>query len=286
VRIRVRREVVLCAGAVDSPRLLLLSGVGPAAELEQVGVKVVADLPGVGRSLRDHVHVPVCYRVPQGVKPHSHSNICEGTLFTKLDRSSPFASDLQVHVGTIFFEPDGFTPLGQGFTLTPSLIHPRSVGHLRLASSDPEDRPVIVANYLREREDLDTLVKGVAYVRALGGKMLDLLAQDAGGRRGEEQYPGPAVQGDANVEAYVRQFCGSMYHPACSARLGADGDEMAVLDPKMQVRGGIKGVRVIDASAMPDLIGANTNATCIALGEKGAQIIVDDHIWGDKADRR
>ncbi|GBG25358.1 Choline dehydrogenase, mitochondrial [Hondaea fermentalgiana] len=280
VRIRVRDETILSCGAVDSPRILMLSGVGPKQELENVGVPCIVDVPGVGKQLQDHLHVPMCYRIPQGVKPHSHSNICEGSLFTKLNASSK-SPDLQVHVGTIFFAPDGFEPLGEGFTLTPSLIHPESVGSIRLASADPEDQPIIDARYLSDPEgrDMAQLVAGVRFVRQLGREMLKDLQKQApkscAEKSGTEVFPGPEVESDAEIEAYIRRYVGTMYHPVGTCRVGRDDDPLAVLDSHFRVRGA-QGLRVVDASAIPKVVGANTNATCIMLGEMAADKIALD----------
>ncbi len=271
VRVRARKEIILCGGAVNSPQLLMVSGVGDQNHLREVGVKPVVNLPGVGQGLKDHLHIPMCYRVSGGVKPHSHSNICEGTLFCTLGQRVR-GPDLQVHCGTIFFEPDGFSPKGEGFTLTPSLIRPASVGEIRLSSADPTDRPIIQPHYLEEKADLDTLVSGIKHVRRIGKEMMKEL-----GCRGKEMYPGPAVRTDAQLEEYVRSFVGTMYHPACTARAGRADDRLAVLDANMCVRG-CTGLRVADASAMPFIVGANTNATCIALGEKAADLVIRRYV--------
>ena len=266
-RIQASKGVCLCAGAVNTPQILMLSGIGPEEHLEDVGIECAVNLQGVGENLRDHLHVPMCYRVESGVKPHSRSNICEGSLFAKLnpDATSP---DLQVHIGVLFFDPEVFTPLGEGFTLTPSLIHPKSRGSVRLRSKDVFERPLIQANYLTEKEDLDTLVKGVKLVREIGLEMLDTV-------NGEEVYPGPSVQSDEDIEKYVINHVGTMYHPAGTCRVGRDDDSSAVLDLRLHVRG-VENLRVADASAMPEIIGANTNATCIALGERLASLIVEE----------
>jgi choline dehydrogenase len=271
-RIQASKGVCLCAGAVNTPQILMLSGIGPQSHLEDVDVECVVNLDGVGKNLRDHLHVPMCYRIESGVKPHSRSNICEGSLFTKLnpDAVSP---DLQVHCGVLFFDPSVFTPLGEGFTLTPSLIHPKSMGTVRLRTNDPFDRPVIEANYLTDEngEDLRTLVNGVKLVREIGLEMLDSVE---GG--GEEVYPGPSVQSDEDIEKYVIDHVGTMYHPACTCRVGRNDDPSAVLDLRLHVRG-VENLRVADASAMPEIVGANTNATCIALGERLASYIVEEN---------
>lgn len=277
VRVRVREEVILSCGAVDSPRLLMLSGVGPKQDLEKVGIDCIVNSPGVGKHLQDHLHVPMCYRIPQGVTPHSHSNICEGSLFTKLNPDSR-SPDLQVHIGTIFFAPDGFEPLGEGFTLTPSLIHPESVGSITLASADPEEQPIIDARYLTDPEgkDMAQLIAGVRFVRKLGMEMLkDLQSTGKTKSSGLEAFPGAEVQSDEEIEAYIRRYVGTMYHPIGTCRVGRDDDPEAVLDARFRVRGA-KGLRVVDASAIPKVVGANTNATCIMLGEMAADKIAMD----------
>lgn len=267
-RISVRREIVLCGGAVNSPHLLLLSGVGPAQHLEEVGIPVIADVRGVGEGLQDHLHVAMSYRLQDGLKPHPQSNICEGSLFTRL-APGPGPCDLQVHIGTLFFEPDGFYPSGEGFTLTPTLIHSGTSGRLRLRSADPFEKPEIRPGYLEDEADVAQLRRGVRLVRGIGDAMLARLG-------GEEVHPGPSVRTDAEVEAYVRKFANTVYHPACTCHAGPAGDSLAVLDAELRVRG-VRNLRVADASAMPAHVGCNTNATCVALGEKAAELLVQAH---------
>ena len=250
----------------------MLSGIGPKDHLESKGVRCMHDLPGVGRHLQDHMHVPMSYRVGKSIsmQNHSHSNICEGTLFcsTVGERRIP---NLQVHCGTIFFHPEGFTPLGEGFTLTPSLIHPQSMGYIELASSDPDERPVIHGNYLNDPRDVETLVEGVKRVRKIGNEMIERLGGDC-----VEVHPGSAIDSNEEIEAYVKKHAGTMYHPVGTCRMGAEDDPDAVLDPEMRVRG-IPGLRIADASAMPEIIGSNTNATCIMLGERCADFVIQSH---------
>lgn len=176
------------------------------------------------------------------------------------------ACDFQVHCGTLFFEPDGFYPSGEGFTLTPTLIHTKTVGSLKLRSSDPFDKPEINPNYLADPADLLQLRRGLQLTRCIGDEMLKRLG-------GEEVYPGPGVQTDSQVDAYIRRFADTVYHPACTCRAGPPNDPLAVLDADFRVRG-VSGLRVVDASSMPAHVGCNTNATCVALGEKGAELLV------------
>lgn len=284
--VRARREVVLCAGAVNTPLLLIRSGVGPAAQLERLGIAPAAILPGVGQNLIDHLHVPLSYRVDGGLKPHSHSNICEGSLFARV--RPPYdqvagtydpradAPDLQIHCGAVFFHPDGFNPIGEGFTLTPSLIRPKSRGSIELAGSatddgvacDVGDGPVIRPGYLTHSDDLDLLVRGVKFARELGARV----CADVGAA---EIFPGPSVTTDAEIEAYVRSYVSTMYHPTSTCRMGPDGDAGACLDSSLRVRG-VAGLRVADASAMPDIVTSNTNATCVMIGEKCADLVLRD----------
>eukprot|EP00933_Yihiella_yeosuensis_P037701 TRINITY_DN31692_c0_g1_i1.p1 TRINITY_DN31692_c0_g1~~TRINITY_DN31692_c0_g1_i1.p1 ORF type:complete len:246 (-),score=30.67 TRINITY_DN31692_c0_g1_i1:159-806(-) len=208
------------------------------------------------------------YRLADGLKPHVQSNICEGSLFTRLASGSG-PCDLQVHMGTVFFEPDGFYPSGEGFTLTPTLIRSKTSGSLKLRSADPFEKPEIKANYLSDHSDILQFRRGVRLVREIGHEMLKR-------HTGEEVYPGNGVQSDAEIDAYVQKHANTVYHPACSCRAGPDGDPLAVLDTKMRVRG-IDGLRVADASAMPAHVGCNTNATCVALGEKAAHLLIQDY---------
>jgi choline dehydrogenase-like flavoprotein len=205
------------------------------------------------------------YRLPAGVKPHPQSNICEGSLFARL-REGKGPCDLQVHCGTVFFEPDGFYPSGEGFTLTPTLIHTETTGSLRLRSADPFEKPEITPNYLSDIRDVEQLRRGLRLVRSIGSDMLSRLG-------GEEIYPGSSVQTDSEVDDYIRKYANTVYHPACTCRAGPASDKGAVLDAELRVRG-VRGLRVADASSMPAHVGCNTNATCVALGEKAAELLV------------
>eukprot|EP00929_Paragymnodinium_shiwhaense_P069253 TRINITY_DN34939_c0_g1_i1.p1 TRINITY_DN34939_c0_g1~~TRINITY_DN34939_c0_g1_i1.p1 ORF type:complete len:623 (-),score=113.20 TRINITY_DN34939_c0_g1_i1:591-2459(-) len=266
--IRARSEIVLCGGAVNSPHLLMLSGVGPSGHLKEMGVPVVADVPGVGQRLQDHLHIAMSYRLKAGLKPHPQSNICEGSLFTRLAPGDG-PVDLQVHLGTVFFEPDGFYPSGEGFTLTPTLVHTKTSGSLQLRSMDPFDSPVINPNYLVDGADVKQLRDGLRMCRQIGNAILQHF-------EGEEVYPGAAVQSDVQIDEYLRKFTNTVYHPACSCRAGPASDPLAVLDSELRVRG-VAGLRVADASAMPVHVRCNTNATCVALGEKAADLLAKQY---------
>jgi choline dehydrogenase len=276
------REVLLAGGTVNSPQLLLGSGVGPADDLRALGIGVVADLPGVGKNLQDHPIVGLYYECPKPVtldraegianllrylfagRGPLTSNVAEagGFLRTRADLQEP---DLQVHFAPAWFVDHGFTrPEGCGFSVGPTLIHPESRGEIRLRSADPADPPRIFARYLSDRRDLDTLVAGVKMLRevAKGGALAPY--------RGVERSPGESARTDAEIESYVRGGLETLYHPAGTCKMGTDAD--AVVDPALRVRG-VEGLRVIDASIMPRIPGGNTQAPTVMIAERATSLL-------------
>jgi choline dehydrogenase len=281
--VRAEREVVLSGGAVNSPQLLLLSGIGPADSLRSVGVDVVHDLPGVGQGLQDHPLVPVVWHVRSGRSLHRAespsgylqwfgarrgmltSSIAESGLFT---RSSPDLAevDLQHHfVPAKFWRQAEVDPDVDAFTDAVVLVHVASRGSVRLRSADPAWAPAIDAGYLTESADVDALVSGVEQARdvASGGPLAAVLA--------EEFSPGGTVHRRADLRRSVRQTLESLYHPVGSCRMGTD--DQAVVDPQLRVRG-IEGLRVVDASVMPTLVRGNTNAPTIMIAERAADLLL------------
>jgi choline dehydrogenase-like flavoprotein len=250
-RVRARREVVLCAGAVDTPRLLMLSGIGAADDLRAHGIPVVADLPGVGRNLQDHPKLSVRWT---GKTALPGSTVTAG-LFTR--SSSASVPDLQFYVGRGIDEPDAFV------TITVSLVQPRSHGTIEIRSADPLAAPVIRANYLTEPPDVEALVEGARLARRLGeSHAYDRL-------RAEELEPGMSMQ---DLTQFARSKADTIYHPAGTCRMGPATDRDAVVDSHLRVHG-IEGVRVADASIMPTIVNAPTHAACVMIGEKCAAII-------------
>jgi choline dehydrogenase len=260
-------EVVLSAGAINSPQLLLLSGIGPADHLEEHGVDVRVDLPGVGKNLQDHLKVGVVYEQTGGPEgPAPTSNVVESGGFIRLDDDEP-APDLQFHNAPVYLLEHGLTPPDDGrsfFTIMPTQIRPESTGEVRLASDDPYHSPVIDPNYLAAEGDIDPLVEGVKLAREIAGS--DALDP----YRGEEVHPGPDVTSDEEIAAFVREHTTTVYHPTGTCRMGSD--DLAVVDNQLRVHG-VSGLRVADASIMPDIVGGNTNAPSIAIGEKAANLI-------------
>jgi choline dehydrogenase len=281
VQARAEREVILCGGAVNSPQLLMLSGIGPADHLRACGIPVVVDLPGVGQNLQDHAMIGVAYVCTQPISLMSaerldhvleyllfhrgklSSNIAEAGGFVQLDPAAP-APEIQLHVGPAFFLDHGFTrPEGHGFSLGPTLLRPRSRGSITLRSRDPLAPPAIQPNYLADPYDLTVLVASINLAR----RIAHAHAFDA--YRGAE-YLGPDGESDDAIGAYIRERLETLYHPVGTCKMG--GDAMAVVDSALRVRG-VEGLRVVDASIMPTLIGGNTNAPTIMIAEKAADLI-------------
>ncbi len=279
---RARREVILSGGAVNSPQLLMLSGIGPADHLRAHGIAVIADLPGVGQNLQDHMFLPVAYRCrrPESLD-HAEtlpnllrylvfhngplaSNVAEAGAFLHTRPALP-APDLQLLFWPCFYLDHGFTrPKGHGFTVGPTLIRPQSRGYIRLRSADPLAPPEIQPNYLSAEADLRVLVHGIRACRSI------IRGRATERYRGEETHPGAATQTDAEIADYVRRTAESVYHPVGTCRMGVDAD--AVVEPQLRVRG-MAGLRVADASIMPAIVGGNTNAPVIMIAEKAAEMI-------------
>jgi|SRR5712692_1229693 len=273
----VRREVILCAGAINSPQLLLLSGVGAADQLQALSIPPIAHLPGVGQNLQDHLLVPVSYTCTRPItlaaaqsssnllkfllfrKGPLTSNIGEAGAFYKTRENLP-APDLEMA-----FTPAAFrNPKVHGFTFGPIGLAPKSRGYLTLRARDPQQPPYIQPNYLDQAEDLEVLIEGVKLARQLAQTQ----AFDA--YRGAEVLPGPQVQSDQEIADFIRERATSGYHPVGTCKMGTDA--MAVVDSVLRVHG-VEGLRVVDASIMPTLVRGHTNAAAIMIAEKAADLI-------------
>ena len=257
------REVIVCAGAIGSPRLLLLSGVGPAEELRRLGLPVVADLPGVGRNLQDHTLVGGVAYETIGDLPPLVNNGAETTWWWKSSASRLVPDTQPVLIEFPFATAelaDRLTP--NSFTLAPSVVRPGSRGSVTLQSTDPDVHPRIDINYLESRADMDALLAAVELCREVGGaKAFDKL-------RKRELMPGKL--GRAAMEEFVRNGVTTYFHPAGSCKMGPDA--LAVVDDTLRVHG-ITGLRVADASIMPTITSGNTNAPSIMIGERAADLI-------------
>jgi len=258
-------EVLLAAGAVGSPVLLMASGIGPQAHLREVGIEVITDLPGVGTNLHDHPTSCVVYHATQPVPAGNNSpGEVQGLLHAGVDgRPGP---DVQIMFVTVpLHSPRLAGPeFGHGYTILVSLMAPSSRGSVRLSSAAPGAAPVIDPRFYTDSRDIDTVIAGLRIAREIGG------APALAPWRGVEALPGVDTRHDEQLRQYVRESLGAYHHYAGTCRIGTD--ETAVVDTELRVRG-IDGLRVADASVMPSPISANTNATVYAIAERAADLI-------------
>lgn len=254
-------EVVVSAGAVDSPRLLLLSGIGPAAELKAAGVGVFHDLPGVGRNLHDHPLCGVVYEAAQPI-PAARTNHAETSLLWRSD-SSLAGPDMQLMFIHVPFHPPHLAAPTNSFTLAVATV-PDARGSIRLAGPDPATPPLIDPNYLGAESDVRRMVHGVTVAREIAA------GEPFASWRAREVLPGPDATDEEALRAFLARGTGTYYHPVGTCAMGT-GPE-AVVGPDLRVHG-LTGVRVADASIMPRLVPVNTNAAAIMIGEKAADLI-------------
>ena len=285
--IRAKREVIVSAGAIGSPKLLLLSGVGPADALRKLGIEVVADLPGVGENFSDHFGVDIVYELSGAYSYDKYnkpwwaawaglqyllfksgpvvSNIVEGGAFTFSDPALT-VPDLQFHFLAGAGVEAGVPAIasGSGCTMNSYVVRPKSRGSVKLQSADFRQAPLIDPNFIADPDDLQVAAEGVRISR-------EIMQQQAFAKYiRREHFPGESVSGTNALKEYVKQYGRTSYHPNGTCKMGQDA--MAVVDPQLKVRG-IEGLRVIDSSIFPSLIGSNTNAPTIMVAEKGADLV-------------
>jgi choline dehydrogenase len=283
------REVILCAGALQSPQLLMLSGVGDPETLVGHGIAVVHELRGVGKNLQDHLDVPVTFTCPKPITLYSRTkgyrrvtigleymlrrtglgaeNSLEagGFVRTRPELDRP---DIQIHgILAIMNRRDKTLAPHDGFSIAVAPLRPESRGEVSIRSSDPFDDPVIRPNFLATENDRRTLRDGLRLARRVG--MQPALAP----YRIAEHEPGPDVQSDDALDAWSRDNAETIYHPVGTCRMGTRGDAMAVVDETLKLQG-VEGLRVVDASVMPSIVGGNTNAPTIMIAEKAADMIL------------
>ena len=289
IEVRANREVVLSGGAINSPQLLMLSGVGPADHLREFDIEVYLDLPGVGANLQDHIDVTTKYRIDKPIsiarfnspmrrmaagvewaltsKGIAASNIYEIGGYFKSEANVE-RSNIQVHLAPVIFNDDQKgMQLSEGYTVHLSQLRQQSRGAIRLTSADPMLAPRIEFNFLnsdRDRREFREAIRRSREIVSVG----EIAAMTR-----EEQLPGDGVQSDAALDDFVRDFAGTEFHPSCTCPMG--DDEQSVVDPTLRVRG-VEALRVVDASVMPTVVSANLNGPTIMIGEKAA-----DHILGN-----
>ncbi|EEU41761.1 uncharacterized protein NECHADRAFT_54093 [Fusarium vanettenii 77-13-4] len=283
--LRAKHEIILCAGAIDTPRLLLLSGIGPREHLESVGIQVTSDIPGVGENLMDHPLTTMLYELNRTPPQNTVAN-SDTALFL---RSKPFnhngddghIPDVMVHIFTIPFVDD-LRRLGyeipepeRCFHFMPLIPRPKSVGRLYLKSSNPNEKPALDFQYFTDKEGYDAsiLVDGIKACR----KIAEQEPFKSWIKR--EIAPGPHLTMDAQLDEFARVASGTVYHPACTTKMGdIKTDPMAVVDTELRVRG-IKGLRVADAGVFPTMLSVNPMLTVLAIGERCAELVALDAGW-------
>lgn len=284
-------EIVLSGGAINSPQLLMLSGIGNAERLAAFGIGVVHDLPGVGENLQDHPTVAVMAEEPSGSSYALYfgnlpkmawqaveflfrrrgiltTNLVEtgGFMRTRPDIANP---DLQFTFMPTYKVTDRYVANFHGFGVYLTVLRPKSRGTIELVSADPEARPKVIPNFLDDEEDVAVLMYGLKTTRQI------LSAPSFKSYLGKEIMPGPAVQTDTQMRDYALHNTGTIFHPVGTCKMGPDSDKMAVLDARLRVRG-VSGLRVADASIMPNIVSGNTNAPAIMIGERCAAFVLAD----------
>jgi choline dehydrogenase len=283
------REILVCGGAVQSPHILQLSGIGEPDALQRAGVAVNHALPGLGKNLQDHLDVVLAWETPTVETAYAYNkglqrlmtglnymlrgqgpgrqNFLEAGAFLK-SRADLDRPDLQLHCVQAIMLDHGKVPVDRdGFTVHVCQLRPESRGEIGLRSADPLDDPAIRPNYLATEEDRRAVREGVRITQQL----VDMPGLKA--IAGRQVSPDVALATDAEIDAWVRRTAETIYHPVGSCRMGAAGDAMAVVDAELKVMG-LEGLRVVDASVMPTLVGGNTNAPTIMIAEKAADLIL------------
>ncbi|WP_416308111.1 GMC family oxidoreductase [Neptunicella sp. SCSIO 80796] len=290
IQLNARKEVIVCAGAINSPQLLMLSGIGPKRQLQNLGIKSVFDLPGVGQNLQDHLDAIIQHEcknsqgyglalnaIPVWLKSAYHywrkrqgmltSNIAEAGGFIKSSYASA-EPDIQLHFLPAKLQDHGRKYVyGYGYSLHACALYPKSRGYIALASADPAQPAIIDPCYLTHPDDQKIMIEAVKLARRL------LSCAEFSQYQSIELQPGTEIQSDQQILQFVREQAQTIYHPVGTCKIGAIDDPMAVVDPQLRVKG-IKALRVVDASVMPTIIGGNTNAAVIMIAEKAADMIL------------
>ncbi len=261
-QVRARHEVVLCAGAIESPKILMLSGIGEPSQLGKHGIPVRVPLPGVGENFHNHVLTGIITETRDTVPP-GRQNLSEVALFLTSQPGLP-APDLQIAFVHVPFDIIVGQQHPNAVSILPGVVRPASRGWIRLASPRPADPPLVNPNYLGDRSDLDRLVQGVELARELfATAAFSAVLKD-------ELLPGPATSGTEALRRFVRERADSYHHQAGSCRMGSD--EGAVVDPQLRVHG-CEGLRVADASVMPAVPSGNPHAAILMIGERCADFL-------------
>lgn len=272
--IRASAEVILCAGSINTPQLMILSGLGPGAQLQRLGVPVIADLPGVGENLLDHVAANIACELTQPA-PAWKLTPCEATALIQIDHDAP-SPDVLFHCVLMLRDKysgvDHFGSVEHGLKLSPNVARPRSRGSLHLVSPDIHLAPAIDLNYFSDPEGYDQriLIAGLRFARKL------IATSALSPYIKSEVMPGPDISTDEAFLDYIRETCETVYHPSGSCKMGAAEDPLSVVTPDLRVKG-IDGLRIADASVFPGMVTVNICNTVMMIAERAAEFILQDH---------
>lgn len=257
-------EVIIAAGAIGSPKVLMLSGIGPQGHLADVGIHSIVDLPGVGENLHDHLLAGNIYEASEPMVAGRH-NLLESQLYAHSNQTDEEAPDLQPLFLHMPYPTDGGAAPEHGYTIAPGIVRPRSRGNIRLATADPSAAPLVDPNILADDYDLEALVDAIELCREIG-------ADDAFKPfRKAEFTPGSETRSRDQLREFARQVAGTYHHQVGTCKMGTD--DLSVVDPELRVRG-VEGLRVADASIIPSVPSGNTNAPAIMIGEKASDLIL------------
>ena len=279
------KQIILSGGAINSPQLLMLSGIGPADHLAETGISCQHDLPGVGKNLQDHLDICtlVASKKPNtydqinelwvgmqflfGRKGPATSNIAEAGAFIVSRHATDDRPDIQMHFVPALLDDHGRNRLkGHGMTIHACPLRPKSLGEIRLRTSDPNDPPAMSARYLTDPYDVKMMIECVRLTR-------EIFSQDAfKSEVDKEIHPGSDATSDEDILDFIRRKAETIYHPIGTCKMGQD--DMAVVTPQLAVHG-LEGLHVIDASVMPTLVSGNTNAPTIMIAEKAADMLLN-----------
>ena len=280
--LRSKKETILCAGAVDTPRLLLLSGIGPRAQLQPLDIHLIKDIPGVGHNLLDHPETIIMWELNRPVPPNQTTMDSDAGIFLRrepINDDDDDAADIMMHCYQIPFCLNtarlGYDTPIDAFCMTPNIPRPRSKGQLYLTSKDPNVKPALDFKYFTDPEGYDTatIVAGLRAARRV--------AQQEPFKSWIkcEVAPGPSVTTDEALGEYGRRVAHTVYHPAGTTKMGnVAEDELAVVDSELRLRG-LKGVRIADAGVFPAMTSVNPMLTVLGIGERAAEMIAEEAGW-------
>lgn len=283
-------ETILCAGAVDTPRLLLLSGIGPGAQLESLQVPLIKHIPGIGHNLLDHPETIIMWELNRPVPPNQTTMDSDAGIFLRreplnLHGKDDDSADMMMHCYQIPFCLNtarlGYDTPIDAFCMTPNIPRPRSRGQLYLTSADPTVKPALDFKYFTDPEGYDaaTIVAGLKAARRVAEQ------EPFRSWIKREVAPGPAITSDAALSEYGRKVAHTVYHPVGTTKMGnLQADAMAVVDSKLRVRG-LKGLRIADAGVFPEMTSVNPMVTVLGIGERAAEMVAEEAGWrrGDRA---